>query len=127
MLPSYMPGFGDSGRFDFPVTEYFCSPSQTNRDSGHSIGEWNKDEEIRILYVDDEENNLFAFKAAFRRYFMVYTTVSADEAKIILAKNEIHVLITDQRMPGTLGTELLAEVVKEYPDQIRILLTAWYR
>ena len=70
-----------------------------------------QEEEICVLYVDDEENNLFAFKAAFRRYFTVYTAVSANEAKVILTKHEIHVLITDQRMPGTLGTELLAEVV----------------
>ncbi len=80
---------------------------------------------INVLYVDDEENNLLAFKAAFRRNFTVFTALSADEAKITLAANEIHVLITDQRMPGTLGTELLAQAVKENPDQIRILLTGF--
>ncbi|MHB8260102.1 MAG: response regulator [Bacteroidia bacterium] len=85
----------------------------------------NKDEGINVLYVDDEENNLVAFRASFRRYFSVFTAISADAAKIILAQNEIQVLITDQRMPGTLGTELLALVVKEYPDQIRILLTGF--
>lgn len=80
---------------------------------------------INVLYVDDEENNLLAFKASFRRYFHVFTALSADEAKSILAENEIHVLITDQRMPGTLGTELLAQAVIDYPDQIRILLTGF--
>lgn len=85
----------------------------------------NKDEVINVLYVDDEENNLVAFRASFRRYFTVFTAISADEAKIILTQNEIQVLITDQRMPGTLGTELLAQVVKDYPDQIRILLTGF--
>lgn len=80
---------------------------------------------INVLYVDDEENNLIAFKAAFRRDFTVFTAISASEGQKILAENEIHVLITDQRMPGTLGTELLAQAVKEYPDQIRILLTGF--
>lgn len=80
---------------------------------------------INVLYVDDEENNLNAFKASFRRYFTVYTALSAADASVILNANEIHVLITDQRMPGTLGTELLAQVVKEYPNQIRILLTGF--
>ncbi|MCD6017115.1 MAG: response regulator receiver [Bacteroidetes bacterium] len=80
---------------------------------------------INVLYVDDEENNLISFKAAFRRYFTIFTAVSADEAKIILAQNDIHVLISDQRMPGTLGTELLAEALKNNPDQIRILLTGF--
>src|SRR6185369_5369202 len=80
---------------------------------------------INVLYVDDEENNLIAFKASFRRHFTVFTAISADEGQKILAENEIHVLITDQRMPGTLGTELLAQAVKDYPDQIRILLTGF--
>jgi response regulator RpfG family c-di-GMP phosphodiesterase len=80
---------------------------------------------INVLYVDDEENNLQAFKASFRRTFNVFTAISADEGKKILAQHEIHVLITDQRMPGTLGTELLAQAVKDYPDQIRILLTGF--
>jgi response regulator RpfG family c-di-GMP phosphodiesterase len=84
-----------------------------------------KDETINILYVDDEANNLKAFKASFRRYFTVYLAKSAKDAEVILAKKKIHILITDQRMPVTLGTELLAEAVKKYPEQIRILLTAF--
>lgn len=80
---------------------------------------------INVIYVDDEENNLLAFKAAFRRDFNVFTALSADEAQVTLNANEIHVLITDQRMPNTLGTELLAKAVKENPDQIRILLTGF--
>lgn len=80
---------------------------------------------INVLYVDDEENNLISFKASFRRYFTIYTAISADDAKILLEQNDIHVLISDQRMPGTLGTELLAEALKNNPDQIRILLTGF--
>src|SRR3954466_9354555 len=85
----------------------------------------NEELNINVLYVDDEENNLLAFKASFRRHFNVFTAISAEEGKKIMAANEIHVLITDQRMPETLGTELLAQAVKEYPDQIRILLTGF--
>lgn len=81
--------------------------------------------EIHVLYVDDEENNLIAFKASFRRDFKIFTALSADEAKVILKENEIHVLITDQRMPHTLGTELLAQAVLDFPDQIRIMLTGF--
>lgn len=80
---------------------------------------------INVLYVDDEENNLISFKASFRRYFSIFTANSVSGAKEILKTNNIHVLITDQRMPGTLGTELLADAVKDYPDQIRILLTGF--
>lgn len=80
---------------------------------------------IQVLYVDDEENNLIAFKASFRRDFTIFTALSADEAKKILKETEIHVLITDQRMPGTTGSELLAQTVIDFPDQIRILLTGF--
>ena len=80
---------------------------------------------INVLYVDDEENNLVSFRAAFRRYFSIYTSRSVQEAYTVLSANEIHVLITDQRMPETLGTELLTQSVKDYPDQVRILLTGF--
>ena len=80
---------------------------------------------IHVLYVDDEEQNLVSFKASFRRYFEIFTANSANEAQKILKENTIHVLITDQRMPETLGTELLAKAVLDYPDQTRILLTGY--
>ena len=80
---------------------------------------------IHVLYVDDEEQNLISFKASFRRYFEIFTANSANEAQKILIENTIHVIITDQRMPETLGTELLAKAVLDYPDQTRILLTGY--
>ena len=84
-----------------------------------------KDVVINVLYVDDEEQNLVSFKASFRRYFSIFTANSASDAQKILKENIIHVLITDQRMPETTGTELLAKAVLDYPDQIRILLTGY--
>lgn len=81
---------------------------------------------INVLYVDDEVNNLVPFKAAFRKEFNVFTALSALEAEAILDNgNDIHVLITDQRMPVKKGTELLEEAVKKYPNQTRIILTAY--
>ncbi len=78
-----------------------------------------------VLYVDDEANNLEAFKAAFRRDFDVFLASSADEARQILSDNEIAVLVTDQRMPTETGTQLLKKAVEAYPDQMRILVTAY--
>lgn len=81
---------------------------------------------INVLYVDDEENNLIPFLATFRRDFNVFTALSSKEAEVILNNiKDIHVLITDQKMPDTLGTELLVDVVKKYPKQTRIILTAF--
>ena len=81
--------------------------------------------EGKVLYVDDEIVNLQGFKANFRREYTVYTASSASEARQILASNEVHILITDQKMPETLGTELLEELVQEYPLHERIMLTAY--
>lgn len=84
-----------------------------------------ENQNINVLYVDDEIGNLTGFIAYFRRYYIVFTATSAKEAEVILANNEIHVLITDQRMPETLGTKLLELCMKEYPEQTRILLSAY--
>jgi len=78
-----------------------------------------------VLYVDDEENNLAAFMAAFRRNFVIFTAASATEAKRVLEEQTIHVLISDQKMPGTPGVELLGQAFQKNPDQVRILLTAF--
>ncbi len=82
---------------------------------------------IGILYVDDEINNLSAFKATFRNSYDIITAISAEEGKKILAENpnDIQIIITDQRMPGMTGVEFLSSIIKEYPEPIRILLTGY--
>lgn len=82
-------------------------------------------EKISILYVDDELNNLQSFKAAFRRDFKVFIASSGMEGLDILSKNEVHVIVTDQRMPGMTGVEFLVKVLEEYKDPVRILLTGY--
>ena len=81
--------------------------------------------QIGVLYVDDEVNNLNSFKAAFRRYFTIYTAQSAREGRKVLENEEIGVIITDQRMPGETGIEFLESILPIYPDTIRILLTGF--
>ena len=54
-----------------------------------------------ILYVDDEPHNLSAFSATFRRLYKVFTAESAELGREILDKEDIQVIITDQRMPKT--------------------------
>jgi DNA-binding NtrC family response regulator len=82
-----------------------------------------KREDISILYVDDEVNNLVAFKANFRFDYHIFTAETAEEGMKILRENKIQIIITDQRMPGQTGVEFLERAIKEFPDAIRILLT----
>ncbi|WP_202912434.1 response regulator [Sphingobacterium olei] len=85
----------------------------------------NKNDKISILYVDDEENNLFSFKATFRLKYKIYTAISGSKAIEIVQKNPIDIIITDQRMPEMTGVEFLEEIIKLDPEPMRILLTGY--
>jgi response regulator RpfG family c-di-GMP phosphodiesterase len=85
----------------------------------------NDQEQINVLYVDDEVHNLNSFKAGFRRIFNIFTADSALEGLKVLQSENIHVIITDQRMPVTTGIEFLEGIIPDYPDPIRILLTGY--
>ncbi|SFU16613.1 Response regulator receiver domain-containing protein [Algoriphagus locisalis] len=82
-------------------------------------------EKIKILYVDDEENNLQAFKATFRRDYKIFLAIDAPTGREILSKEEVDIIITDQRMPGETGVEFLESIIPVYPNPIRILLTGY--
>lgn len=83
------------------------------------------EDKIRILYVDDEENNLQAFKATFRRDYKIFLAISAHEARAVLKENEIDIIVTDQRIPEETGVEFLESIIPIYPAPIRILLTGY--
>ena len=83
------------------------------------------DKKIAVLYVDDEENNLFSFKAVFRVKYQVYTAINGDEALKILSEKPIEIIITDQRMPNMTGVEFLEKVIERFPDPMRLLLTGY--
>jgi len=82
-------------------------------------------EKIRILYIDDEINNLNAFKANFRRSYEIYTATNTLEARKTLQSIPVHIILADQRMPGTTGVEFFNAIKQNYPDPIRILLTGY--
>lgn len=83
-------------------------------------------DKIKILYVDDEENNLFSFKATFRLRYEVLTALSAAEAiELIKQHPDLAIIITDQRMPEMTGVEFLESIIATHPDPMRILLTGY--
>ncbi|MBU1168578.1 MAG: response regulator [Proteobacteria bacterium] len=84
-----------------------------------------KFQKAQILYVDDEEENLHNFKAMFRRDYDIHIASSAHEGLEILKTQDIQVLITDQRMPGMAGTDLLEIAAEEFPNTRRFILTAF--
>ncbi|NJM93511.1 MAG: response regulator, partial [Cytophagales bacterium] len=78
-----------------------------------------------ILYVDDEESNLRIFKSAFKWYYDIHTATGGDAGLEILNRQGIDLVITDQRMPGMTGVQFLEQVVAEYPDTVRMILTGF--
>lgn len=80
---------------------------------------------ITVLYVDDEQDNLFSFKANFRLKYNVLIASTGDEALKLLESNLVYIIISDQRMPEMTGVELLEKVQNSYPDIVRLLLTGY--
>ena len=78
-----------------------------------------------ILYVDDEQDNLDAFRFSFRRSFDVHTALGGEQALQRLQELQPSVLVVDQRMPSMSGLELLAAARARHPDAVGLLLTAY--
>lgn len=82
-------------------------------------------ERIRILFVDDEERILRSLALQFRREYEVLTESDPHRALQRLKSESVHVLVSDQRMPGMTGAELLAAAQQIAPQTLRILLTGY--
>jgi len=85
----------------------------------------NSSKKHSILIVDDEPDILQSLLGLLRREFELFTATSGEEALAILKKHPIQVVMTDQRMPGMTGVELMRQVRVDYPDSIRIVFTGY--
>jgi DNA-binding NtrC family response regulator len=79
----------------------------------------------KIMIVDDEPANLRLLERLFRRDYTVVAAASGDEALHLLGQHDIALLITDQRMPGMTGIELLQRTASLRPHMVRIILTGY--
>jgi DNA-binding NtrC family response regulator len=82
--------------------------------------------EITILVVDDDTNLLDGLKRSMHEKHIQWKqkyVSSAKDAISLLASEKIDLIITDYKMPGIDGLELLSIVKEKYPDIKRILLT----
>ncbi len=119
-----MPGGGST---DDPVRQ---APTRRTPPNVRASLEFTLDEGIRyyeypILIVDDEPENLQAFCLNFRQEFTIQTANSGAEALGMLAERDYAVVVSDHRMPGMSGVELLERTVESHPDLVRIILTGY--
>jgi response regulator RpfG family c-di-GMP phosphodiesterase len=78
----------------------------------------------KILFVDDEENILSAFRREFRKEFEIDTATDAEEGlRTVAARGPFAVIVSDFRMPKADGNRFLAAVKKIAPDSVRVMLT----
>ena len=77
-----------------------------------------------ILFVDDEPHVLKAMKRIFRKEnYKILTADRGESALNLLKENDVQVVISDHRMPGMQGADLLRKIKSLYPNTIRIMLT----
>ena len=83
-------------------------------------------EKRTVLFVDDEEKVLTSLKRGLldEPYNSLFAD-SGQKALEILQQNEVHVLVTDMRMPEMSGLELLRVVKEEYPCIVRMVLSGY--
>jgi len=81
--------------------------------------------QITVLCVDDEQYVLNALNRLLRHDYHLLFANSGNEALTILQRHAVHVVISDQRMPGLTGVEMLKEAARMRPEAMRILLTGY--
>lgn len=79
----------------------------------------------KIMIVDDELANLRTLMRLFRQDYEVLTAASGAEALDMLTRHDVALLISDQRMAGMTGIELMKKTVDLRPNMVKILLTGY--
>lgn len=81
---------------------------------------------IKVLYIDDEQNNLNGFKATYRFDYVIYIAADIPKAyEYLHAHPDISVILCDQRMPDKTGVQFFEEMRLEFPEPIRMLITGY--
>src|SRR5207244_13474023 len=78
-----------------------------------------------LLVVDDEPDVSDSINDLLRHEFQVLKAKSAAEGARLMQENEVHIVMTDQRMPNVTGVELLKNVRHRHPHAVRVLFTGF--
>ena len=98
------------------------------RDSSRDLGPGAATRRHMLLAVDDEPSNLAVVERIFRTEYRVLLASNGNEALAQLRTHtgdDLVAILSDQRMPGMTGVELLAKAAEERPDVARVLVTGY--
>lgn len=79
----------------------------------------------KVLYIDDEPQNLKSFIAGFRKDFEINTAETTTDAEKILAEQDFEVIICDQKLGLEKGTDFLEKIHPQYPKSYKVIVTAF--
>ncbi len=81
---------------------------------------------INVLFLDDEQNILFALERVFRSdHYGIAVTTNPEEAIDIMRRHPVKVVVSDQCMPSTTGLKFLQQVKELFPDKMCILMSGY--
>lgn len=86
---------------------------------------WLDPQSLPVLVVDDEADNLDAFRFSFRKGFRILTAQSAEAGLQILQREKVAVIVADQRMPGLTGLQFLEKARALAKLAVPIIVTAY--
>jgi len=116
-MSKYSDLFKGMAKGDYPLP-----PEEMDQESGEAGTE----ERYCLLFVDDEEGVLRALRRIFLdENYSIFTASSAEDALGVMEREKVHLVISDHRMPGMTGAQLLKEIKQRWPDTIRIMLTGY--
>jgi signal transduction histidine kinase len=78
-----------------------------------------------LLIIDDEVEITKSLVRQFRKKYKVFTTTNAEDGFKILEKENIQVILSDERMPGMTGVEFFTKIKDKYPDILKLILTGY--
>ncbi len=100
--------------------------AEQSQSPGHGEADAKEGGDFTLLCVDDEANILSSLKRLFRPAgYRVLTATSGEEALTLLEKEAVDLIVSDMRMPGMNGAQVLAAVRARWPETVRILLTGY--
>jgi response regulator RpfG family c-di-GMP phosphodiesterase len=95
------------------------------RATGDGMGMGQDERRHTLLIVDDEPGLLQTLRHQFLRDYRVLTAENGHSALDILGREDVHVILSDQRMPGMSGDAFLAQARAARPDAVRMLFTGY--